>query len=142
VGLAALANMGLIQTITFGLAGHELAHLFFKRYGVSDDFLQTYAGIASQVAPEYTKMLMGLVSRAIQSGTYDENAYVPVSVFRRVLQMQVEFLHHDLAVEDVTFLTGYLWSLKKVSNGKAIPAAWIEQVKTVQNLEEKAEAEL
>jgi 3-hydroxyisobutyrate dehydrogenase-like beta-hydroxyacid dehydrogenase len=125
VGLAALANMALILVITFGIAGQELAQFIFRKYGVDEYFKQTYESIAGQVAPIYIKMLLPLVSKAITNREY-EGSYVPVAVFRKVLQMYADFID-DLGIANDTFLASYLFYLKKVSEGSCLPAAWVEE---------------
>jgi 3-hydroxyisobutyrate dehydrogenase-like beta-hydroxyacid dehydrogenase len=125
VGLAALANMALILVITFGVAGQELAHLIIQQYGANDQFLQLYIPLSAEIGPDYTKMLLPMVSRSISSKDY-ARSYVPVRVFRRVLQMHVAFMS-DLGIADDTFLATYLRYLEKVPNGAFGPAAWIEQ---------------
>jgi hypothetical protein len=143
VGWAPLANMALILVITFGIAGHELAHVMIQEYIASisasnkDDnvdsnavaalrFVQQYSRLATEIGPEYTKMLLPLASHAIAQRDYGSRPYVPVGVFRRVLQMHSAFLH-ELGIAD-TFLTCYVQSLLRVTNPKHGPAAWVEYV--------------
>jgi hypothetical protein len=125
VGLAALANMALILVITFGIAGQELAHLIIQQYGANDQFIQTYAPLSAEIGPDYAKMLLPMVSKAISTKEYGRS-YVPAGVFRRVLQMHSAFMD-DLGIADDTFLSTYLRYLEKVPNDKDGPAAWIEQ---------------
>jgi 3-hydroxyisobutyrate dehydrogenase-like beta-hydroxyacid dehydrogenase len=125
VGLAALANMALILVITFGIAGQELAQFIFRKYGVDEYFNQMFESIAAQVAPLYIKMLLPLVSKAITNREY-EDSYVPVAVFRKVIQMHADFIG-DLGIANDTFLASYLFYLKKVSEDSYLPAAWVEE---------------
>jgi 3-hydroxyisobutyrate dehydrogenase-like beta-hydroxyacid dehydrogenase len=125
VGYAALVNMALILVITFGIAGQELAHLILQQYGVSEEFLQVYIPLSAEIAPNYTKMLLPMASKAVASKEY-ENSYVPVGVFRRVLEMHASFMH-ELGIKDDTFLSSYLNYLGKVTNTKLGPAAWVEE---------------
>ena len=125
VGFAALVNMALILVITFGIAGQELAHLILQRYGVSEEFLQLYIPLSAEIGPDYTKMLLPMASNAIATKEY-EKSYVPVGVFRHVLEMHATFMK-DLDIKDDTFLASYLSYLKKVSNSKFGPAAWVEE---------------
>jgi pyrroline-5-carboxylate reductase len=146
VGWAPLANMALILVITFGIAGHELAHVMIQEYiasvsaAVSDHhdnvdnhavaalrFVQQYSRLATEIGPEYTKMLLPLASHAIAQRDYGSRPYAPVGVFRRVLQMHLAFLH-ELGIADTTFLTSYVQSLQRVTNPKHGPAAWVEYV--------------
>lgn len=153
VGGAALANIALILVITFGIAGQELAHLIIRQYFQSlsvvdpaDDtitatstknevsisnmaeFVKIYAPLAADIGPAYTKMLLPMVSKAIASKEYDRS-YVPVGVFRRVLQMHAAFMD-DLGIANDTFLTSYIRYLEKIDNNKFGPAAWIEHAAT------------
>jgi 3-hydroxyisobutyrate dehydrogenase-like beta-hydroxyacid dehydrogenase len=125
VGLAALANVALILVITFGVAGQELAHLIMQQYGVDQQFVETYAPLSAEIGPDYTRMLLPMVSRSVTTKEY-ERSYVPVGVFRHVLQMHASFMD-DLGIADDTFLAAYLRYLEKVPNSKFGPAAWVEQ---------------
>ncbi len=131
VGYAALVNMALILVITFGIAGQELAHLIIQQYGVtnSDEFFKAYIPLSTDVGPEYTKMLLPILSSSVVSKAY-ERSYVPVGTFRNVLQMHVTFMK-EIGIVDDTFLTHYLHHLNKVTNTKYGPAAWIEEVEVV-----------
>ena len=131
VGYAALVNMALILVITFGIAGQELAHLIINQYGVtnSTEFFKAYIPLSTDIGPEYTKMLLPILSNSVVSKEY-EKSYVPVGTFRNVLQMHVTFMK-EIGIVDDTFLTSYLYYLNKVTNAKYGPAAWIEEVKVV-----------
>ena len=131
VGYAALVNMALILVITFGIAGQELAHLIIQQYGVvnSAEFYKAYIPLSTEIGPEYTKMLLPILSNSVVSKEY-EKSYVPVGTFRNVLQMHVTFMK-EIGVIDDTFLTSYLYYLNKVTNLKHGPAAWIEEVEVV-----------
>jgi hypothetical protein len=135
-GLAALANMALILVITFGVAGQELAHLIIRQYGADNSFLEIYKPFSTEIGPDYTKMLLPAVSKAIENREY-EGSYVPVAVFRRVLQMHAAFMD-DLGIANDTFLASYLRYLQKVPNDKFGPAAWVEHaVTTSQSTEDE-----
>jgi hypothetical protein len=117
--------MALILVITFGIAGQELAHLIIQQYGANEQFIQTYAPLSAEIGPDYSKMLLPMVSKAISTKEYGRS-YVPAGVFRRVLQMHSAFMD-DLGIADDTFLATYLRYLEKVPNDTDGPAAWIEQ---------------
>jgi hypothetical protein len=132
-GTAALANMALIQVITFGVAGQELAYLMLRAYfetkipderTAASDFYSVYSRISSEIGPAYTGMLLPSVSRAVVTGDYGKS-YVPCGVFRKVLKMHVAFLEGTLGLSG-TFLNAYLASLDRVPNGGDGPVAWIE----------------
>ena len=124
VGLAALCNMALILVITFGIAGQELALLIVREYGVDQHFLDTYTSLAAEIGPSYIQMLLPAVSKAVTNRDY-ERSYVPVGVFRKVLQMHASFMDH-LGIASDTFLASYLRYLQKITNEKHGPAAWTE----------------
>jgi 3-hydroxyisobutyrate dehydrogenase-like beta-hydroxyacid dehydrogenase len=133
VGYAALVNMALILVITFGIAGQELAHLIIQQFGVTDDFFRTYVPLSSQIGPDYTKMLLPISSNSIISKEY-EKSYVPVGVFRNVLQMHITFMK-EIGIANDTFLSAYVQYLNKVSNTKFGPAAWIEEAVVANNVQ-------
>jgi hypothetical protein len=128
VGYAALVNMALILVITFGIAGQELAHLIIKQYGVIDptEFYQAYIPLSAEIGPEYTKMLLPILSHSVVNKEY-EKSYVPVGTFQNVLQMHVTFMK-EIGIVDDTFVTNYLYYLNQITNRKYGPAAWIEEV--------------
>ena len=131
VGYAALVNMALILVITFGIAGQELSHLIIKQYGVANsaEFYNAYIPLSTEIGPDYTKMLLPILSNSVVHNEY-EKSYVPVGTFRNVLQMHVTFMK-EIGIVDDTFVTSYLSYLNKVTNMKYGPAAWIEEVEFV-----------
>ena len=126
VGLAALANTGIIQSIIFGMAGHELSTLMFRKYGVNEEFQEAYINFAAEIIPVYMKMLMPEASDAIMSKNYGEYSYISSAAFRRVLEMQLDFMQ-DLGIAEDIFVKGYLKYLERIPSPRDGPAAWVEQ---------------
>ena len=127
VGTAALMNMALVVTIFFGLVGHELAHLMIQRYfnGVSDQFEETYQQLASDVAIQYTSMLLPSTSTAMKTKNF-QRMYAPTSAVLRLLRMVVELKNH-LGITNETFLDAHIktleWNTEPTTDG---PPAWTE----------------
>mmetsp|Transcript_49859 Transcript_49859/g.120817 ORF Transcript_49859/g.120817 Transcript_49859/m.120817 type:complete len:419 (+) Transcript_49859:190-1446(+) len=130
VGTAALMNMALVVTIFFGLVGHELAHLMIQRYGVSDEFEETYQQLASDVAIQYTSMLLPSTSTAMKTKNF-QRMYAPTSAVLRLLRMVVE-LKNYLGITEETFLDAHIktleWSTNPTKDG---PPAWTETQQAV-----------
>lgn len=145
IGLASLANIGLIQTITFGIVGHELIQLVFKQYNntsttdssnmiINNDFIEIYNNLMIQIVPKYMTMLLPLVSKGI--------TYVPIQTFYNVMKMHYIFMMELNINIHNTYLHGYIESLHKQiithsnnnNNEKMGPANWIQSA-TIQNLD-------
>jgi len=130
VGTAALMNMALVVTIFFGLVGHELAHLMIERYGVSDEFEQTYQQLASDVAIQYTLMLLPSTSTAMKTKNF-QRMYAPTSAVLRLFRMVVE-LKNYLGISNETFLDAHIktleWNTDPTKDG---PPAWTETQQAV-----------
>lgn len=124
VGLAALANIGLVQALTFGLAGHEMAHLLLERYGVSSTFTDQYVNLVTEIVPSYVPMLFGVISRSVVSKNWQES-YVPSADFVRLLEMHADFIA-EMGVASDTYMEGYIRYLKKIPDAAHGPSAWIQ----------------
>ena len=127
VGTAALMNTALVVTIFFGVVGHELAHLMIQRYfnGMSDQFEETYQQLASDVAIQYTSMLLPSTSTAMTTKNF-QRMYAPTSAVLRLLRMVVELKNH-LGITNETFLDAHIktleWNTEPTKDG---PPAWTE----------------
>mmetsp|Transcript_13286 Transcript_13286/g.18821 ORF Transcript_13286/g.18821 Transcript_13286/m.18821 type:complete len:398 (-) Transcript_13286:298-1491(-) len=126
VGLASLANMAIIQALTFGVAGHEMAHLIMEQYGVSDEFRSKYLELVTTVITSYVPMLYGVVSKSISTKLYQQYSYVPSKDFLRLLEMHQTFIVNDMNIAPDTYLEGYIRYLRKVADPLGSPSAWVD----------------
>eukprot|EP00546_Thalassionema_frauenfeldii_P013987 CAMPEP_0178929566 /NCGR_PEP_ID=MMETSP0786-20121207/20679_1 /TAXON_ID=186022 /ORGANISM="Thalassionema frauenfeldii, Strain CCMP 1798" /LENGTH=286 /DNA_ID=CAMNT_0020605853 /DNA_START=137 /DNA_END=997 /DNA_ORIENTATION=- len=134
IGLAALANMAIIQALTFGLAGHEMAHLLMEQYGAPLEFIEQCAQVIMSVVPSYAKMLYGIVSKSITSKQWSQS-YVPSQDMLNLLEMHARFLR-EMNVKGDTYLEGYMKYLRKISNSTHGPSAWIQHALAAKTGEE------
>ena len=125
VGLASLASLAVIQALTFGIAGHELAHLAMDLYNAPTDFAEEYAQLVTTVVPGFVPLLYNVVSSSCMSKKWDAS-YVPSGVFLRLMEMHAGFLT-SLGIKDDTYLHAYIRYLKKIPDSSYGPSAWIEQ---------------
>ena len=133
IGSASLINTALILSITFGIAGHELAHIMLSQYIVLDDdhnvdendsedglspsspIIDLYSNLVVEISPNYQKMLYPIISKSFVFGQF-EMTYVPAATFNNLLQRIYDFLTDDLMgiPGDEIFLLGYIQSLKLI----------------------------
>jgi 3-hydroxyisobutyrate dehydrogenase-like beta-hydroxyacid dehydrogenase len=121
-GLASLANIALLQGITFGIVGYEMTQLLFQQYKVNEEFQQQYNTFATQIIPTYISMLVPLISKGI--------TYVPASTFRNVMKLHLQFME-DIGIKNDTYLGAYVHYLNVLidneSTGREVgPAKWID----------------
>lgn len=111
IGLASLANIALIQTITFGIAGHELVQLLLQQYNHTNGivkyelFMESYNSFVIQIVPKYITMLLPLISKG--------QSYVPMKTFYHVTKMHYQFMDEIGIMISDTYLHGYIQSLEK-----------------------------
>ena len=158
----------MILTITFGIAGHELAHLMLSQYFYYEQslpdqpILGLYSELATQIGPSFQKLLLPIISNSFSFQRFDIT-YVPAETFNNLLQRISTFLTNDLDIpvgssdsdsgNEGTFLSGYIQSLNRIpppekgaatANAKEEgPAAWTKYliVKDHQGKQEEKEEE-
>mmetsp|Transcript_12635 Transcript_12635/g.19567 ORF Transcript_12635/g.19567 Transcript_12635/m.19567 type:complete len:331 (-) Transcript_12635:26-1018(-) len=134
VGLASLANVAIIQALTFGLAGHKMAHLLVEQYGAPVEVIEQYAGLATSVIPSYVEMLYEIVSKSIISKQWHQS-YVPSDDVLNMLQMHARFID-EMGIQGDTYLEGYMKCLRKVTIPAHGPSAWIQHALTAETEKE------
>jgi len=72
IGLASLADIGILQTLHFGVTGHEMAHLLMERYGASKKFREQFVDLTAKIAPPFLKETALQVSKGILSKNWKE----------------------------------------------------------------------
>jgi hypothetical protein len=140
VGSASLLNIALILTITFGLAGSELALLMIQSAASTNNsnnrndrptssfssLLDVYDQLARDVAVSYIRLLLPLVSTAFRDGSF-RATYVPAPTLHGLLYKVCRYLHASLGVSsNDTFLDAYVASLGAVRDPDQGPVAWIK----------------
>jgi NAD binding domain of 6-phosphogluconate dehydrogenase len=123
VGSASLLNIALILTITFGLAGSELAHLMLQRAATDRSVMGVYSQLARDVAIPYTAMLLPLVSESFAEESFLAT-YVPAMTLHALFRKVCHYIHESLGISDETFLDTYVASLGHVHDPQEGPLAW------------------
>lgn len=126
VGSAALINLSLVLTITFGIAGHELAHLILQAYSTASHshlLVEMYSSLASEIGPKFGALLLPSVSKAMSSQLFSDS-YVPAHVLAKLLGKIEAYATQQLGLVDDNFLSAYLVHLGKVTDKEEGPAAW------------------
>ena len=133
VGYAALAYLGLIQSLQFGLAGHELSLLLMKRYGAPRKLVEQYLELIQSSIPTYFKRFSRLATSAVLDNDYEGLAktFLPSDAYLEILEMQAYFCGQmGVELED-TYLDQYLKVLRRLpKDGSVGPTAVIEYYKT------------
>lgn len=134
VGYAALAYLGLIQTLQFGLAGHELSLLLMKRYGCPRELVEQYLELIQTNVPIYFKRFSGLATKAVLDSDYESLAktFLPSPAYLEILEMQAYFCEQMGVVLEDTYLDQYLKVFRRLpDDGSVGPTAVVEQYKTI-----------
>jgi NAD binding domain of 6-phosphogluconate dehydrogenase len=133
IGLASLLNIALILTITFGLAGSELALLMIQTAAtaMADSrsvvrLLDVYNRLARNEAVYYIGMLLPLVSQSFADASF-RATYVPATTLRALLQKVCDYLHESLHLPE-TFLRAYVAALATVQDPDEGPVAWTKPI--------------
>jgi 3-hydroxyisobutyrate dehydrogenase-like beta-hydroxyacid dehydrogenase len=135
VGYAALAYLGLIQSLQFGLAGHELSLLLMKRYGAPRKLVEQYLELVQTSIPPYFLRFSGLATKAVLDNDYESLArsFLPSDAYLEILEMQAFFCEEMGVVLEDTYLAQYLRVFRRLpKDGSVGPTAVIEQYKTVE----------
>jgi hypothetical protein len=133
VGYAALAYFGLIQSLQFGLAGHELSLLLMKHYGAPKILVEQYLELIQMNVPNYFLRFSGLATRAVLEEDYESLAkmFLPSDAYLEILEMQAYFIKQMGIVLEDTYLDQYLKVFRRLpADGSLGPTAVIEYYKT------------
>lgn len=133
VGYAALAYLGLIQSLQFGLAGHEFSLLLMKRYGAPRKLIEQYLELVQSSIPTYFIRFSGLATKAVLDNDYESLAktFLPSNAYLEILEMQAFFCEQMGVVLEDTYLDQYLKVFRRLpSDGSVGPTAVIEKYKT------------
>lgn len=134
VGYAALAYLGLIQSLQFGLAGHELSLLLMKRYGAPRKLVEQYLELVQTSIPTYFIRFSGLATKAVLENDYQSlsKTFLPSDAYLEILEMQAYFCEQMGVVLEDTYLDQYLKVFRRLpSDGSVGPTAVIEEYKTL-----------
>jgi 3-hydroxyisobutyrate dehydrogenase-like beta-hydroxyacid dehydrogenase len=141
VGYAALAYLGLIQSLQFGLAGHELSLLLMKRYGAPRKLVEQYLELIQTNVPTYFKRFSGLATKAVLENDYESLArtFLPSDAYLEILEMQAYFCEQMGVVLEDTYLAQYLNVFRRLpKDGSVGPTAVVEHYMTLDDTDDKS----
>lgn len=124
VGLASLADVGLLITWYFGISGLEMAYLLMERYGAPASFQERFLYLAKDVVTAFFPRRAEEVYHVISTKKWTESVdtkELAVDVF----EVWLAFLK-KMGVEDDTFLHSFYKYLQLIPNGKDAMSRWIE----------------
>lgn len=124
VGLASLVDIGVLQTVYFGIMGHEMTHLMIERYGAPKWFEERYLKIVTEVGPAWLPVICKQVSHVITTKKWKESID-SVELIVDVFQVHLAFFEKMGIVSD-TYLHFYLKYVNKVADKKDACSRWIE----------------
>jgi 3-hydroxyisobutyrate dehydrogenase-like beta-hydroxyacid dehydrogenase len=133
VGYAALAYFGLIQSLQFGLAGHELSLLLMKRYGAPKTLVEQYLELIQRNVPNYFLRFSGLATKAVLEEDYESlsKSFLPSDAYLEIFEMHAQFVEQMGIVVEDTYLDPYLKAFRRLpADGSLGPTAIIEYYKT------------
>jgi len=124
VGLASLADIGLLQSIYFGMSGLEMAFLLMERYGAPASFQEGFHGLATEVVTAFFPSFSRHVAHVITTKKWTETVDTK-EVGMDVFEVWLAFLK-KMGVADDTFLHSFYKYLQLVPNDKDAMSRWIE----------------
>lgn len=124
-GLASLADIGLLQTLQFGLAGNELSCLVFERYGVDQAFKDSYQELLPKTTLPILDHLSQVSCRAVFADDYEEQSKVYTAAGHLAVYESHQFFFERMGLVGETYLSVYLKQFRKVK-GSTGPSAIVK----------------
>jgi len=123
--LASLADIGLLQGLQFGLAGNELSCLIFQRYGVDQQFKDTYVELIPKTTVPIFETLSQEASKAVFSNNYKDQAKTYTAAGHLAVYEAHQYFFERMGLTGQTYLSIYLEQFRKVDGSKG-PSAIVE----------------
>jgi 3-hydroxyisobutyrate dehydrogenase-like beta-hydroxyacid dehydrogenase len=123
--LASLADIGLLQGLQFGLAGNELSCLIFQRYGVDQNFKDTYVELIPKTTVPIFETLSQEASKAVFSNNYDDQAKTYTAAGHLAVYEAHQYFFERMGLTGQSYLSIYLEQFRKVDGSKG-PSAIVE----------------
>lgn len=129
VGLAALMDIGFLQSIQFGLAGNELCCHMFQRYGVSQSFRDKYLELVPEVVLPIYHECATFASNAVFANEFETLArtFLRASSHLAVLESH-QFFFEQMGLKEETYSSVYLDKFRKLPDKNNVgPAAIVKE---------------
>lgn len=124
VGLASLADMSLLITVYFGMAGLEMAYLLIERYGAPVSFQEAFHELATRVVTVFFPSWSQHVSHVITTKRWTETVDTK-ELGMDVFETWFAFLE-KMGVAKDTFLHSYYKYMRLVPSDKDAMSRWIQ----------------
>ena len=116
IGLASLVDIAFVQTLFFGLAGHEMAHLLMEQYGATHDLQRQYLEICKKLMPFSSVTMYEVATNAILTKEYAKMGEVfNTTAMLEAVDMHLQFMK-KMGVTVDNYAGNYIKYLKKVRN--------------------------
>ena len=117
MGYASLVDFGVVQTLSFGLAGHELTLKLMQKYGASLELMEAYADVTEKITPAIAASAISVTSKAfLNSNDWEGQGKVcGTGVMLAGLKMHLSFVKKMGLTTDI-FMATYVKLLEKVPN--------------------------
>lgn len=118
VALASLADIGLLQGLQFGLAGNELSCAIFERYGVDQNFKDTYVELIPKTTVPILEFLSQEAALSIFKNSFKDQANTYTAAAHRAVYEAHQYFFERMGLRQSTYLSLYLEQFRKVPNSK------------------------
>lgn len=125
IGLASLADIGLLQALQFGLAGNQLSCYIFERYGVEQAFKDAYVELLPKTTLPILDHLSCLACDAVFSDNYEAESKVYTAAGHLAVYESHQFFFERIGLRGETYLSVYLKQFRKVK-GSDGPSAIVQ----------------
>ena len=111
VGYGALIDVGVVQSIFFGLTGFEMSLLYLEKYGVTEEIMDRYIALCKELSVIYYPMLFGIQASSIRERNW------PVSFATAKSNLALAEMHgaffKKIGIDDANMNNLYLKVLQK-----------------------------
>ena len=124
VGLASLADIGLLQSVYFGISGLEMAFLLMQQYGAPASFQEKFFELSKEVVRSFFPSWSQHVYHVITTKKWTETVDTK-ELCTDLFEVWFDFMK-KMGVADDTVLHSYYKYVQRVPNDKHAISQWIE----------------
>lgn len=124
VGLASLADIGVLQSTYFGVTGFEMTYKSMERYGAPPWFGERLRELCAKTAPEWLNYCVKMSHHVMSTKQWTEsvdNAEMVIDVFHSHYQF-----FRKMGIADDIYLKSYLKYAGKIPDKSHAVSRWIE----------------
>ena len=124
VGLASLADIGVLQSVYFGITGFELTYLLLERYGAPPAFAERLLEICTKVMTLWFPVIAKMVYHVMSTKKWKESVD-NADMGRDVFRVHAQFCQKMDVVDDI-YLQSWLKYTGRIEDGTDALSRWIE----------------